>query len=268
MPDFTLHHGDCVAGLARVPAESIELCVTSPPYNCGKEYGDHDDAMNLVAYWDFMSSVFSGVSRSLVPSGRFAVNIPWWIGKKPRVFTMESFIDCARRAGLTLIDKIIWIKGSERGLRGDLGTGWGTWLSPSGPSVRCASEPILVFAKGDRGRRKVSGEGRGRCLPGDMTKDEFLAYTTDCWFIQGRSDRERDAVFPHELPRRLIKLYSWPGETVLDPFTGSGTTGEACMEIGRNFVGMELDAEGHAIAHRRISEAKFAADSKLFAVAG
>lgn len=252
----TIVCGDCLDVMRDMPADSIDLIITSPPYNCGKEYGIYDDSRTWPEYWGLMLSVFQESCRLLIDGGRMAVNIPWWIGKKPRRFAMVEFYQNALTSGLIFIDKIIWIKGNENGVRGDLGTGWGTWLSPSGPSIRCASEPILVFAKKHRGRRVVTGEGRGKCLVGDMSKNEFLENTTDVWFIQGQGDKDHPAVFPVELPERLIKLYSWPDELVFDPFMGLGTTAEAALKTNRHWHGCDIDPEYVKLANQRIEKTR------------
>ena len=252
----TLYHGDCLEVLPTLDAGSVDLVVTSPPYNCGKDYATYDDDLEITEYFDWVELWLKECKRCLGHGGRVAVNIPWWIGRKPRIFTLPHYCRAAVSAGLLIADKIIWVKGNENGLRGDLGTGWGTWMSPSGPSIRCASEPILVFVNGSRGRGRISGDGRGACVHGDMTKEEFLAYTTDVWMVQGRSDQEHPAVYPKEIPGRLTRLYTWPGETVLDPFMGSGTTGLACAEANRSFIGIEIDRGYYEIAERRIAEAQ------------
>jgi modification methylase len=116
-------------------------------------------------------------------------------------------------------------------------------LSPSGPSIRCATEPILVFAKGRRGRRRLSGAGRGACIRGDMTQEEWMAWTVDAWFVRGDSDPAHPAVFPLAIPRRLIKLYTYPGEVVLDPHNGRGTTTTAAKQLGRHWIGIDANPD-------------------------
>lgn len=233
------------------------MVVTSPPYNCGKNYGTSSDSLPWDEYWRFTVGWLRQVERVLCAGGRLAVNLPWWMGKKPRRDVPYQFKTVAKECGLTFIDKVTWIKGDEKNLHtsggfGGGGCGWGTYLSPSGPSIRCASEPILVFSKGGRGRKVISGEGRGACVRGDMTKDEWMQWTLDVWFIRGESSSSHPAVFPLEVPKRLIKLYTFPGETVLDPFMGEGATGEAAVLTGRRFVGCEIDPGHFERAKRRI----------------
>lgn len=258
MADVQLMQGDCLNALRLFRDNGIDLVVTSPPYNCGKNYGTVSDKRS--DYWQFTSEWLSACFRVLGKGGRLAVNLPWWMGKKPRLEVPFTFQRLALEAGFLFLDKIIWAKGTADNLHvsggyGGGGCGWGTWLSPSGPSVRCASEPILVFAKESRGRKRINGEGHGACEPGDMSKDEFLSWTTDIWMVRGKHDPEHPAVFPVDIPERLIRLYTFPSETVLDPFVGSGTTMLACLQTGRRGIGIEADPAYFAIAEHRIAEA-------------
>lgn len=252
-----LHLGDCREVLPGLPPGSIALAVTSPPYNCGKNYGEGGDALPWEEYWAFTRQWLAALLPSLVDGGRLAVNLPWWMGKKPRRDVPFAFKTAALETGYLFLDKIIWVKGGEQNVHvsggfGGGGSGWGTYLSPSGPAIRCASEPILVFSKGSRGRKAISGEGRGACVRGDMTKDEFHSWTVDTWFVRGAADKEHPATFPVEIPKRLVKLYTFPGETVADPFMGIGTTGLACAATGRGFVGVEREQKFFDLSRSRI----------------
>lgn len=240
--------GDCIRNLQLLPESSVDLVVTSPPYNCGKDYGVFDDNMKWDEYWEFTSHWLSGCYRVVQDGGRMCVNLPWWMGKKPRRDVVSKFKQVAINSGWMFLDKITWIKGSENnqhtsGGYGGGGYGWGTYMSPSGPAIRCASEPILVFAKGTRGRGRTTGEGRGKCVKGDMTKDEWMKWTIDVWHIPGASSKKHPAIFPDEIPRRLIGLYTWKDDLVLDPFCGIGTTCRVAEEMGRRFIGIELNPE-------------------------
>jgi len=248
--------GDRTEILRSLPPESVDLTVTSPPYNCGKDYGATSDSVPWETYWQQTREWLAEVLRVTKPGGRLAVNLPWWMGKKPRRDVPYEFQTAARELGWLMLDKIIWVKGDENNIHtsggwGGGGCGWGTYLSPSGPSIRCASEPILILAKGSRGRGVISGEGRGLCVRGDMTKEEWMEWTMDVWFVRGASDRYHPAVYPPEIPKRLIKLYTYPGDVVLDPHNGSGTTTEAAQLLGRQFIGVDLNPEYCRIAEAR-----------------
>ena len=253
----TIICGENIQVLRSLPSESVDLSVTSPPYNCGKDYAATSDRVPWETYWQQTREWLTETLRLTKPGGRLAVNLPWWMGKKPRRDVPYEFQTVAREVGWLMLDKIIWVKGDENNIHtsggwGGGGCGWGTYLSPSGPSIRCASEPILIFAKGSRGRGVISGEGRGLCVRGDMTKEEWMEWTMDVWFIRGASSRNHPAVFPSEIPKRLIKLYTYPGDLVLDMHNGIGTTTEAAEILGRQFVGIDINNDYCEIAKGKV----------------
>ncbi len=257
MTPYKLLFGDCLSSFREVNNESVHLVLTSPPYNCGKAYGSFLDKLSWDAYWDFTKAWLRESFRVLKPRCRLAVNLPWWMLKKPRRDVPFAFKQAAYEIGFLFLDKVIWIKGdatnihTSGGFSGG-GSGWGTYMSPSGPSIRCASEPILIFAKGKRGRGVISGEGFGKCVKGDMTKEEWMEWTKDVWFVRGASSKHHPAVFPQEIPKRLIKLYTYQKEFVLDPFMGIGTTGTVCHATSRHFIGMEQDPTFFQIANDQL----------------
>ena len=244
--DYEVLCGDNLVLLPTLDADCVDLVVTSPPYNCNKNYEVISDNLPWNEYWDRSHQWLNEVYRVLKDGARLAVNLPWWMGSKPRRDVVSKFKQTAQDAGFSFLDKIIWIKGDSNNVHtsggwGTGGCGWGTYMSPSGPAIRCASEPILIFSKGGRGRRRISGKGNGDCVKGDMTKEEWMSWTLDVWFIRGASSKHHPAVFPEDIPRRLIKLYTYPGEVVLDPFCGIGTTGKAACSLGRSFIGIEIN---------------------------
>lgn len=268
----TIHCMNCIDLMAAMPDGFVDLTVTSPPYNCGKNYGPNtDDRLSWDDYWAFTHSWVSKCFAILKDGGRLAVNIPWWIGSKPRRDAEYEFKKVVLGSGFLFLDKIIWIKGDAANVHtsggfGGGGSGWGTYLSPSGPAIRCASEPILIFAKGSRGRRVVSGEGRGACVRGDITRDEFHEWTIDTWFVRNfiwpRSPDNHPAAFTDEIPKRLIKLYTFPGELIYDPFMGSGTTAIAAHQLKRHWIGSEISPEYVELANKRLEP--YLAQEQLF----
>lgn len=237
------------------PEETFDLIFTSPPYNCGKKYDGYEDKLSQRQYWAFTRKWVEQSMRTLKTGGRLVVNLPWWMGKKPRTDVEYEFKKVALNEGFLFIDKIIWIKGGEEN-QPTSGSGWGTYLSPSGPAIRCVTEPILVFAKGSRGRGVTSDEGRGLCVRGDVTKDEWMKWTKDAWFVPGKSNKDHPAVFPLEVATRIIKLYTFPGDTVLDPFVGSGTVLLASQELGRVGVGIDVSEKYVQYTRDRVGQQK------------
>jgi site-specific DNA-methyltransferase (adenine-specific) len=222
-----------------LPDSCIHLMVTSPPYNARKEY---DDDLTLDEYLALLDRVCRETYRVLVPGGRACINIAN-LGRKPYIplnaFITHLMID----AGFLMRGEIIWDKGSSAGSS----TAWGSWLSASNPTLRDVHEYILVFSKG---RFKRDAQGREPTI----LRDDFLELTKSVWHFTTESASRvgHPAPFPVELPRRLIELYTFKGEVILDPFMGSGTTALAALDTGRHFVGYELDASYTQIAQARI----------------
>ncbi len=227
-----------------LPNDSVHLMVTSPPYNVGKDY---DEALTLEEYRDFLKRVWSEVHRVLVPGGRACVNIAN-LGRKPYIplhaFIVEDMLDL----GFLMRGEIIWDKGSSAGSS----TAWGSWLSPTNPALRDVHEYILIFSKGAF-RRENANDRKST-----ISKDEFLEFTKSVWTFPSESAVRigHPAPFPVELPYRLIQLYTFQGEVILDPFMGSGQTAIAAMKTDRNYIGYEIDKEYVNLAERRIGDFK------------
>jgi len=222
-----------------VPDSSIHLMVTSPPYNARKEY---DEDLTLEEYLRLLESVFRETYRVLVPGGRACINVAN-LGRKPYI-PLNAFISLMMvEIGFLMRGEIIWDKGSSVGSS----TAWGSWLSASNPTLRDVHEYVLVFSKG-RFKRQKNGK------VSTIERDDFLELTKSVWQFPTESASRvgHPAPFPVELPRRLIELYTFEGDVILDPFMGSGTTAIAALETGRHFVGYELDPEYTDLAKQRI----------------
>ncbi|MEW6083619.1 MAG: site-specific DNA-methyltransferase [Chloroflexota bacterium] len=226
--------------MKELPDNSVHLMVTSPPYNVGKEY---DEDLTLEEYLAFLRRVWSEVYRVLVPGGRACVNVAN-LGRKPYIpmngLIAREMIDL----GFLMRGEIIWDKSSSA----STSTAWGSWQSASNPTLRDTHEYILVFSKGTFKREKI--EGRDSTI----TKEEFLEFTKSVWDFFSESAKKvgHPAPFPVELPYRLIQLYTYSNEVVLDPFMGSGQTALAALKAGRRYVGYELNEEYLELAKRRI----------------
>jgi DNA modification methylase len=225
--------------MRELPDSCIHLMVTSPPYNARKEY---DDDLTLDEYLSLLETVFRETYRALVPGGRACINIAN-LGRKPYL-PLSTFINQMMIGlGFLMRGEIIWDKGSSAGSS----TAWGSWLSASNPTLRDVHEYILVFSKG-RFKRMVEGR------ESTIERDDFLELTKSIWQFPTESASRvgHPAPFPVELPRRLIELYTFEGDVVLDPFIGSGTTALAAMDTHRHFVGYEIEAAYAQTAMERI----------------
>ena len=229
--------------MTELPDCSVHLMITSPPYNVSKEY---DENLTLDEYRDLLRGVFRETMRVLVDGGRACVNVAN-VGRKPYIpfhaFIARDIIEL----GYAMRGEIIWNKGSSAGPS----TAWGSWKSATNPALRDVHEYILVFSKGDFARK-----GKGK--KSTISRDEFLESTKSIWTFGAESAKRigHPAPFPVELPRRLIQLYSFEGDVVLDPFVGSGSTCIAAIQTNRHFVGYEKKAAYVVLADRRIDEAR------------
>lgn len=224
-----------------LPDRCVHLMVTSPPYNVGKEY---DDNLSVSDHLDLIGSVLSETYRVLVTGGRACVNIAN-IGRKPYIPLHAYIIEAAAQVGFFMRGEIIWNKGMS-----GASTAWGSWMSPSNPTLRDVHEYILIFQKPPFGRKSATKN----CST--ISKDDFLEHTKSMWTFPPASAKraKHPAPFPVELPERLINLYTFAGEVVLDPFMGSGATALAAKQTNRSFVGYELEQEYIETAYARLAD--------------
>lgn len=228
--------------MPELPDRSVHLMVTSPPYNVGKEY---DEDLSLEDYSDLLANVLAETYRVLVDGGRACVNVAN-LGRKPYIPLHSIIIGLAQKVGFFMRGEIIWDKGAGAGTS----TAWGSWMSASNPTLRDTHEYILVFQKPPFGRKKPEGSEP------TIERDDFLEFTKSVWTFGTQSAKraKHPAPFPVELPHRLIQLYTFSGEIVLDPFMGSGASAIAASQDGRNYIGYEISAEYAATARERIVE--------------
>lgn len=254
--------GACIHGDARsmdeVPDGSVALVVTSPPYFAGKEYEEHlgRDGVpsSYVEYLQMLRDVFEECVRKLEPGGRIAVNVAN-LGRKPyRSLSSDVIRILQDDLRLLLRGEIVWVK--ARGAGGS--AAWGSYRSAANPVLRDVTERIVVASKGrfDRARSRRRRRAEGLPHRTNTTADEFLAATIDVWEIPPESARrvQHPAPFPVELPQRLIRLYTYEEDLVLDPFMGSGSTLVAALRQGRLAVGYDLDPDYVEVARRRVAE--------------
>ncbi|MEX2717004.1 MAG: site-specific DNA-methyltransferase [Candidatus Sigynarchaeota archaeon] len=221
----------------------VHLIVTSPPYNATKEY---DKNQTLDEYLDFLKRVWKESYRVLAPGGRACINVAN-LGRKPYIPLHAYIADDMIGLGFLMRGEIIWDKAASAGTS----TAWGSWCSASNPTLRDVHEYILVFSKGTFSRQKKSGMGE---KIDTVTKEQFLEYTKSIWAFPTESATKigHPAPFPVELPYRLIQLYTFQGDIVLDPFMGSGQTAIAAIKARRHFVGYEISEEYKDLANKRV----------------
>jgi site-specific DNA-methyltransferase (adenine-specific) len=256
--DYELILGDTVEKMGEMEDESIDLVVTSPPYNVGVKYDKWDDNLDWSRYWEFTRTWLSECARLLKVGGRICVNCPN-LGNSPTngksnglYFFLPEMGQSIKDAGMTIRECITWVKSNTENIA-ELetnfamnNTAWGSWMSPSSPYCRSLTEFILIAHK-QSPRLTTRGET-------DLTREEFMIYTRNIWLMPTETQIKHPAPFHEELPKRCIKLNSWIGDTVLDPFMGSGTTGVVARKLNRKFKGIELSPVYYAMAADRINK--------------
>lgn len=225
--------------MSAIPDASIHLMVTSPPYNAKKEY---DDDLSLEEYRQLLNSVFAETYKKLVTGGRACINIAN-LGRKPYIPLHSYIIEDMLEIGYYMRGEIIWDKASSAGSS----TAWGSWMSAANPVLRDVHEYILVFSKGSFSRKRDGKEN-------SISKEDFLAWTKSIWTFPSVSAKRvgHPAPFPEELPHRLIQLYTFAGDVVLDPFCGSGTTCLSAVKSDRHYIGYDIEEKYIELANERI----------------
>ena len=226
----------------QIPDNSVHLMVTSPPYNVGKDY---DEDLTLAEYLLFLKKVWGEVKRVLVPGGRACINVAN-LGRKPYIPLHAFILQDMLELGFLMRGEIIWNKAASA----SASTAWGSWLSATNPTLRDVHEYILVFSKSTYKRQNPDKK------EATILRDEFLECSKSIWTFPSVSAKKvgHPAPFPLELPRRLILLYSFAGDVILDPFMGSGQTAIASLATGRNYLGYEIDQEYLSRAEERIQQ--------------
>lgn len=224
--------------MKELPDNSIHLMITSPPYNVTKEY---DQNLTLQQYLQLIETVLRETYRVLVNGGRACINVAN-LGRKPYIPLSDYIGRIMTDIGFNNRGQIIWDKAASSGGS----CAWGSWQSAANPSLRDVHEYILVFSKGNLSRKKGKDTIR---------KEDFLEWTKSIWKMNTESAKrvKHPAPFPEELPHRLINLYSFENDIILDPFMGSGTTAVAAMKNKRRFVGYDVSEEYIQIANNRIA---------------
>ncbi|WP_066388633.1 DNA-methyltransferase [Helicobacter himalayensis] len=223
--------------------QSLDLIITSPPYNVGIEYNSSADSNDYKHYLAFTQKWLRNCYFWAKDGARFCLNIPLDKNKGGQQSVGADITTLAKKVGWKYHSTIIWNEGniSRR-------TAWGSWLSASAPYVIAPVELILVLYKGEW-KKKHKGQS-------DISKEEFMAWTNGLWSFNGESKKRigHPAPFPRELPKRCIKLFSFVGDVVCDPFSGSGTTMIEAYLNKRKFIGIELDKEYCELSKNRFLE--------------
>lgn len=269
-----IFHGSST-DMHQLPDSSVALVVTSPPYFVGKEYelavtgeADADSRVpgTYLEFLDMLREVFAECTRVLEPGGRIAVNVAN-LGRKPyRSLSADVISILQDDLQLLLRGEVIWEKASTS----SGSCAWGSFAKASNPVLRDMTERVIIASKGRFARALSLKDRRARGLPHESTlaNDEFVDVTRDVWRIDAESATRvgHPAPFPVELPRRLIELYTYEGDLVLDPFLGSGSTLVAAVRSGRRGVGFDLDPAYVEVARQRVAAERAALGDPALAI--
>ncbi|MDR3108260.1 MAG: site-specific DNA-methyltransferase [Planctomycetaceae bacterium] len=238
---------DSLNQLAQFPDNCVDLIFTSPPYNFGINYNNTDDVNTWHDYFDMLFAIFGECVRVLKSGGRIVVNIqPLYSDYVPSHHLVSNFFV---QQGLIWKGEIIWEKNNYNCKY----CTWGSWQSPSSPYLKYSWEFVEVFCKNTL---KKDGEKEYA----DITGDEFKKWVYGKWSIapeRKMKEYKHDAMFPEELAKRVLKLFSFQNDIVLDPFNGVGTTTKVARSLGRQFIGIDIDAEYCKTARGRLKDGFF-----------
>ena len=224
-----------------ISSDSIDMIITSPPYNAGIAYSKYQDSIPHQEYVSLLSDFIVESIRILRPGGRLAINVAN-VGRSPYIPLNAIIMQLAVRAGLLARGEIIWDKGES----GGQSTAWGSWRSASNPVLHDSHEYILVFSK------STYQYGSGNSTIGG---DDFIKYVKSVWHVQTESAERvgHPAPFPIELPYRLIQLYTYDKDVICDPFCGSGSTVLAAIRANRHYIALDIDASYVKLAQWRVT---------------
>lgn len=240
-----IYNMDCLSGLKLIPSNSVDLIVTSPPYNIDIDYDIYKDYKPWSEYCDWIKEWIYECYRVLKPDGKICIN--HYINYHDKHANMSRFplfdiYNIGKKIGLNPHKLIIWEDVTRRKF-----TAWGSWLSASAPFINTPYEGILIFYK-----YQWKKQCKGECT---ISKEDFMEGVSGVWKV-GTCRGETKACFPERLPQMCIDLFTYVGDTVLDPFMGSGTTAVAAVKKGRNYIGFEISQEYCKIAEKRIAKAR------------
>ena len=260
-------NGDCIEVMKTLPEGSVDLVVTSPPYNCGIKYDVHVDTLDMEDYWSWTKEWLEEVYRLLKDDGRASINIPYETnvqGRGGRVFFVSEFYQIMKQVGFKFFGVVDL---EEQSPHRSKTTAWGSWMSPSSPYIYNPKECVILAYKKNH-IKKVKGEPQWKGTPTEIEqedgiikkkvvyeetdKKEFMELVFGQWNYFADTKSLTKATFSMDIPTKAIKILSYKNDVILDPFAGSGTTLVAAEILGRRWLGIELSPNYVEIAKTRV----------------
>ena len=260
-------NGDCVKVMASLPESCVDLIVTSPPYNVGIDYDNHNDRLSMEDYWQFTKDWLSESYRILKDDGRIAVNIPYEVNVQDRggrILFMSEFYQIMKNLGFKFFGLVDLDENSPHRSKT---TAWGSWMSPSAPYIYNPKECVILGYKKNH-IKKVKGEPqwkgelvdleqedgtiKQKMMYQDEDKKEFMSLVYGQWEYFADTKQQTKATFSMDIPLKAIKILTYRNDIVLDPFTGSGTSLVAAEVSGRRWLGIELSENYVKVAKDRV----------------
>jgi len=266
-------HGSCIDVLNEMPNETVDLMITSPPYNVGIKYDTHVDTLSMDEYWDFTREWLQAAYDTLKDDGRVAINIPYETNVRERggrIFFASEFYQIMKEIGFGFFGLVDLDEVSPHRSKT---TAWGSWMSPSAPYIYNPKECVILGYKKEYKKivkgegqwspseikmvEKTNGEGmRKRVEYADKDKKEFMELVFGQWSYFADTNQLTKATFSMDIPVKAIKILSYQNDIILDPFSGSGTTAVASLVHNRRYVGIELSENYVGQSRGRISKTK------------
>lgn len=262
-------NGDCVDEMSKLPESSIDLIVTSPPYNVGIDYDAHVDTLDMEDYWEFTRNWLTEAFKVLKDDGRIAVNIPYEVnvqGRGGRVLFMSEFWSIMKEVGFKFFGLVDLDEDSPHRSKT---TAWGSWMSPSAPYIYNPKECVILAYK-EKHIKKVKGEAqwkgvweqvpdekiegyfKNKLVYTPEDKKEFMDLVYGQWSYFADTKQMTKATFSMDIPMKAIKILTYKNDVILDPFTGSGTSLCAAEILGRRWIGIELSENYSKVAKERV----------------
>ena len=258
---------NCVDVMSKMPNDSIDLIVTSPPYNVGIDYDSCDDRMSMEDYWEWTKEWLTESFKVLKDDGRIAVNIPYEVNVQDRggrVLFMSEFWAIMKKIGFNFYGLVDLDENSPHRSKT---TAWGSWMSPSSPYIYNPKECVILADKKDR-IKKIKGEPewsgvmtdieqedgsiKKKMVYQDEDKKEFMSLVYGQWEYFADTKQQTKATFSMDIPMRALKILTYKNDIILDPFTGSGTSLVAAEILGRRWIGIELSPNYCKVAQERV----------------